>query len=1110
MSHKNSISSHIGRDDETEGEMALKDPTEPKTSSPTKKTKRKSSSAISNGTSTLTTSTDESPKTPKSTKNKVSISVANLESPQTPKSSSTTKRKSLLKAPASAPGRTSTKVSTTGDLKTKGRSSIGKYSQKYDKNDNANSSSNETRPSWWNLDDPNLLFLASDSDDDDDNNKQNGTKLTPEEIQRRNEQVMQYRDKYERELRSSVRLGTVFKLLEEARRKERDTKPVVLPNVRAQPLKIDISKFEPPSFKQETEQKTLVKDVAKKNFILKDFVATGAKTDIRKLVKAFEPVQVGKGKTIVQQGEQDDHFYVVEDGTVEFQVDNITVRTAGAGSTFGDHNLLYQAPSNETVKASDGNPIKLLRLNHSTYRGIMQTTEQAKKIPPPSTPPPAPSPTEAPSDDWLTNSKELNERKAIRAAVKTHVKSSNDLDHIKVLGEGQFGEVWLVATNLPGVAVPKGKTQHEFALKIQRNLRDPRMVQNIRNEIKTMEAFDHPFISSFYHHYDNEDSIDMLLGLIPGGDLWEVVHKENEETGEWLSGIPETHAQFYSMVIADTLSYIHDQGYIFRDLKPENVMVDAKGYPIIVDFGFAKKCPTKTYTFCGTPNYVAPEIVKNLGHDAAVDWWALGVVIYEMISGENPFYYDGLDSMDLYEAICEDKPEPLKEGFSESVVDLINKLLIKDPDKRLGSGKKRGKEILNHRFFTGLNLKRMRLKKIKAPWIPGEDKDTTSTDFEIQRQKEIQVEAEQRAFEESALRKQEEQERQDREAERLKQEELLRLRRLEEEERERCLAEQRAREQEELREKQREEVRQRQRYEERERQKQRDEELRLQRLEEEERERRLAEQRAREQEEERERKREEVRRRRREDEQRLERIRQEEEDERLRLEQERQKKKEEEERRYREEERRLQKEEEERKRREKEHEERLKSEKIRQEREKGEEKARLAREREELERLEFEHLEASVRRQKEIDEEKEHRKEMRRLKKESDKEIKLELERELSFSFRDDEGGLPIDDEFRSQRRASFDQSWSEAVSPAPNGTKKKVDVGHVPKGIVAKLVNGQGKAPKSPTTLYSPRVQEELNKSIGKGLVAQRLSTAKAKEKLGGSIPSMFSSFDL
>lgn len=222
------------------------------------------------------------------------------------------------------------------------------------------------------------------------------------------------------------------------------------------------------------------------------------------------------------------------------------------------------------------------------------------------------------------------------------------------------------------------------------------------------------------------------------------------------------------------------------------------------------------------------------------------------------------------------------------------------------------------------------------------------------------------------------------------------------------------------------------------------------------------------------------------------------------------KKKEEEERRYREEERRLQKEEEERKRREKEHEERLKSEKIRQEREKGEEKARLAREREELERLEFEHLEASVRRQKEIDEEKEHRKEMRRLKKESDKEIKLELERELSFSFRDDEGGLPIDDEFRSQRRASFDQSWSEAVSPAPNGTKKKVDVGHVPKGIVAKLVNGQGKAPKSPTTLYSPRVQEELNKSIGKGLVAQRLSTAKAKEKLGGSIPSMFSSFDL
>jgi hypothetical protein len=145
-----------------------------------------------------------------------------------------------------------------------------------------------------------------------------------------------------------------------------------------------------------------------------------------------------------------------------------------------------------------------------------------------------------------------------------------------------------------------------------------------------------------------------------------------------------------------------------------------------------------------------------------------------------------------------------------------------------------------------------------------------------------------------------------------------------------------------------------------------------------------------------------------------------------------------------------------------------------------------------------------------MEEEKERRKEVRRLKKESDKEIKMELERELSFSFRDDERGFPIDDEFRSQRRASFDQSWSEAVSPAPTGTRKKLDVGQVPKGIVAKLVNGQGKGPKSPNTLYSPRVQEELNRSIGKGLVAQRLSTAKAKEKLGNSIPSMFSSFDL
>jgi serine/threonine protein kinase len=92
-----------------------------------------------------------------------------------------------------------------------------------------------------------------------------------------------------------------------------------------------------------------------------------------------------------------------------------------------------------------------------------------------------------------------------------------------------------------------------------------------------MKELSHPFTSNYYYSYESDVSIDILMGLIPGGDLWALVHKENPETGEWLSGIPETHAQFYSMVVADTLSFIHNKGYIYRDLKFENIMIDAKG-----------------------------------------------------------------------------------------------------------------------------------------------------------------------------------------------------------------------------------------------------------------------------------------------------------------------------------------------------------------------------------------------------------------------------------------------------------------------------------------------------------------------------------------------------
>ena len=229
-------------------------------------------------------------------------------------------------------------------------------------------------------------------------------------------------------------------------------------------------------------------------------------------------------------------------------------------------------------------------------------------------------------ETWL--SEMSKSRMSLSSSFHSTVMCVDDLNRDSILGEGQFGEVWKV-----NPLQMDGMDEVDFALKIQAKEDMMRETMNV-NTITVAEAIDrecnilaqlvHPFIVEFVHRFEDETNIYLVMGIIKGVELWNVIHREINDEGDYESGFGatkegEAQAKFYGVVIADTLRYIHRQKICYRDMKPENVMIDHTGYPVIVDFGFAKEIPDgKTFTFCGTPQYTCPEIIANLGHGYAV------------------------------------------------------------------------------------------------------------------------------------------------------------------------------------------------------------------------------------------------------------------------------------------------------------------------------------------------------------------------------------------------------------------------------------------------------------------------------------------------------------
>jgi len=235
-------------------------------------------------------------------------------------------------------------------------------------------------------------------------------------------------------------------------------------------------------------------------------------------------------------------------------------------------------------------------------------------------------------------------------------------------------------------------------------------IEHLKSEKTILEeiSFDpHPFIVNLASSFQDKRYMYMVLEYVVGGEFF--THLRNAGCFD------NTASQFYSAHIVLIFENLHSQDIIYRDLKPENLLLDEDGYIKITDFGFAKKVEFKTYTLCGTPEYIAPEVLLNKGHGKGVDWWTLGILIYEMLSGEPPFVDE--DPMGIYQQILSGKIV-FPRGFDKAAKSLIKKLLTADLTKRFGCLKAGAGDIKKSKWFGGMCFDRLLKKEIEAPITP--------------------------------------------------------------------------------------------------------------------------------------------------------------------------------------------------------------------------------------------------------------------------------------------------------------------------------------------------------------------------------------------------------
>ncbi|KAI3625836.1 hypothetical protein CBS9595_001197 [Malassezia furfur] len=297
-----------------------------------------------------------------------------------------------------------------------------------------------------------------------------------------------------------------------------------------------------------------------------------------------------------------------------------------------------------------------------------------------------------------------------------HSLSIESFELLKVIGKGSFGKV---------MQVRKRDTNRIYALKIIRkaHIISRSEVTHTLAERTVLAQVNSPFIVPLKFSFQSPDKLYLGLAFVNGGELFHHLQREGH--------FSEERARFYTAELFCALEHLHDFNVIYRDLKPENILLDYTGHIALCDFGLCKLNmgdKETTHTFCGTPEYLAPELLLGRGYTKSVDWWTLGVLLYEMLTGLPPFYSE--DVSEMYRKILHD-PLTFPPEVQPDARDLLTRLLHREASERLGYGPHGAAEIKSHPFFTKhIDWALLLAKKVQPPYKPGVQSTLDTSNFD--------------------------------------------------------------------------------------------------------------------------------------------------------------------------------------------------------------------------------------------------------------------------------------------------------------------------------------------------------------------------------------------